>query len=295
MKIVVSGASGLIGSALVPALEAEGHEVRRLVRREAQGAAEIAWDPASSTLDADALRGVEAIVNLSGATIGRRWTEARRREILDSRVDTTALLARTAAALDPTPGGLVCASGAGMYGDRGDEILTEASEPGSGFLADVVRAWEAAANPAREAGIRVVNLRQGIVLAKDGGALDRMLPPFKLGLGGRIGSGKQWWTWVGLDDVAAAYSFALGGDLSGAVNLSAPNPVTNEQLTIALGKALGRPTVFPLPAFAARAAFGQMGEEMLLGGQRALPRRLLDAGFEFAAPTIDVGLARALA
>jgi uncharacterized protein (TIGR01777 family) len=295
VKIVVSGASGLIGSALVPALEAAGHEVKRLVRREAQAAAEIAWDPASSTLEADALQGVEAIVNLSGATIGRRWTEARRREILDSRVDTTALLARIAAALDPTPAVLVCASGAGIYGDRGDEILTEASEPGSGFLADVVRAWEAAADPAREAGIRVVNLRQGIVLAKEGGALDRMLLPFKLGVGGRVGSGRQWWSWVALDDITAAYTFALGADLAGPVNLSAPNPVTNEQFTKALGKALRRPTVLPLPTFAARAAFGQMGEEMLLGGQRALPARLLDAGFEFAAPTIDAGLARALA
>lgn len=295
MKIVVSGASGLIGSALVPALEADGHEVRRLVRREPRSASEIAWDPAAGTLDGDAVAGVDAIVNLSGATIGRRWTDARKREILDSRVDTTGLLARTAAAVEPKPSVFVSASGAGVYGDRGDEILTEASEPGTGFLADVVRAWEAAADPAREAGIRVVNLRQGIALAKDGGALDRMLPPFKLGLGGRVGRGKQWWTWVGLDDVVAAYSFVLGGDLSGPVNLSAPNPATNEQLTIALGKALGRPTFFSLPAFAARAAFGQMGEEMLLGGQRALPRQLLDAGFEFVAPTIDVGLARALA
>jgi uncharacterized protein (TIGR01777 family) len=295
VKIVVSGASGLIGSALVPALEADGHDVRRLVRREARNPSEIVWDPAAGTLDRGAIAGADAIVNLSGATIGRRWTDARKREILGSRIDTTSLLARTAAAVEPKPSVFVSASGAGVYGDRGDEILTEASEPGTGFLADVVRAWEAAADPAREAGIRVVNLRQGIVLAKDGGALDRMLPPFKLGLGGRVGSGKQWWTWVGLDDVAAAYSFALGGDLSGAVNLSAPNPVTNQQLTVALGKALGRPTLFSLPAFAARAAFGQMGEEMLLGGQRALPRRLLDAGFEFAAPTIDVGLARALA
>jgi uncharacterized protein (TIGR01777 family) len=295
MKVVVSGASGLIGSALVPALTAAGHEVRRLVRRKPQDASEIAWDPAAGTIDAGALARVDAIVNLSGATIGRRWTDARRREILDSRVDTTALLARTAAALDPSPSVLVCASGAGFYGDRGDEILTEASEPGIGFLADVVCAWEAAGDPAREAGIRVVNLRQGIVLAKEGGALDRMLMPFKLGLGGRVGTGKQWWTWVGLDDVTAAYSFVLGADLSGALNLSAPNPVTNDQFTKALGKALRRPTVFPLPAFASRAAFGQMGEEMLLGGQRALPARLLDAGFEFSAPTIDVALARALA
>lgn len=291
MKIVVSGASGLIGTALVPHLRAEGHAVIRLVRREPSGTDEIRWDPAAGEVDSEQLGGVDAVVNLSGANIGQRWTESRKREILDSRISSTALLARTAAALDPRPAVLVCASAVGFYGVRDDEILTEESTHGSGFLADVVRAWEAAAEPARAAGIRVVHLRQGIVLAKQGGALERMLLPFKLGVGGRVGGGKQWWSWVGLDDLTAAYSHALRSDLAGAVNLTAPNPVTNRQFTKALGSALRRPTVFPVPSFAARALFGEMGEQMLLGGQRVLPARLLDAGFDFAAPTIDVALA----
>jgi uncharacterized protein (TIGR01777 family) len=189
----------------------------------------------------------------------------------------------------------VCASAVGYYGDRGDEILTEDSHPGSGFLADVVRAWEAAADPARDAGLRVVHLRQGIVLAGKGGALARMLLPFKLGVGGRVGSGKQWWSWVAMDDLVAAYGYALHSDIEGAVNATSPDPATNEQFTKALGTALRRLTVFPVPAFAARALFGEMGEEMLLGGQRVLPARLLETGFEFTASTLDVALARALA
>ena len=294
VRIVVSGASGFIGSALVPSFEAAGHEVVRLVRREASGTSEVSWNPAAGELDAAALGVVDAIVNLSGATIEKRWTAARQREIMDSRVDTTSLLARTAAALEPRPSVFLCAGGAGIYGDRGDEVLTEESSSGAGFLADVCRAWEAAADPARAAGIRVVTFRHGIVLARGGGALARLLTPFRLGVGGRIGSGRQWWTWVGMPDVVAAYAFALEGDLSGAVNLCAPNPVTNEQLTHALGRALRRPTVLPLPAFAARLAFGEMADELLLGGQRALPARLLDGGFDFTAPTIDDGLAQAL-
>ena len=294
MKVVVSGASGLIGSALVPALEAEGHDVVRLVRREARGSAEIAWDPAAESIDVRALDGVEAIVNVSGANVGRRWTAARRREILDSRVDSTRLLAATAAALDPRPSVFVCAGGVGIYGDRGAEILTEESSLGDGFLADVGRAWEAAATPAHAAGIRVVNFRQGVVLATEGGALERMLRPFKLGVGGRIGSGKQWLTWVARDDLTAAYAFVLGNELEGAVNLCAPNPVTNEQFTHALGTALHRPTVLPVPRIAITTLFGEMGEKMLVEGQRALPAKLLDAGFEFTAPTIDVALERSL-
>jgi hypothetical protein len=295
MKVVVSGASGLIGAALVPALEADGHDLSRLVRREAQNAAEITWDPAAGSLDPSALEGVDAVVNLSGATIGRRWTEPRKREILDSRVDTTSLLARTAAELHPRPAVFLCAGGVGIYGDRGDEILTEESALGTGFLADVGQGWSAAADPAREAGIRVVTFRQGVVLAGEGGFLEPMLRPFKLGVGGRVGNGKQWLSWVAQDDLVAAYRFALERELAGAVNLTAPNPVTNEQFTKALGTALGRPTVVPFPAFAARAVFGEMAEELLLAGQRALPARLLEAGFDFAVPTIDVGLARALA
>ena len=278
----------------MPSFGAAGHEVVRLVRREACGNSVVSWNPAAGELAAAALGVPDAIVNLSGATIEKRWTAARRREIMDSRVDTTSLLARTAATLEPRPSVFLCAGGAGIYGDRGDEVLTEESSSGAGFLADVCRAWEAAADPARAAGIRVVTFRHGIVLARGGGALARLLAPFRLGLGGRIGSGRQWWTWVGMPDVVAAYTFALEGDLSGAVNLCAPNPVTNEQLTHALGRALRRPTVLPLPAFAARLAFGEMADELLLGGQRALPARLLDGGFDFTAPTIDEGLAQAL-
>ena len=278
----------------MPSFGAAGHEVVRLVRREASGNSEVSWNPAAGELDAAALGVPDAIVNLRGATIEKRWTAARRREIMDSRVDTTSLLARTVATLEPRPSVFLCAGGAGILGDRGDEVLTVVSSSGAGFLADVCGGWEAAADPARAAGIRVVTFRHGIVLARGGGALARLLAPFRLGLGGRIGSGRQWWTWVGMPDVVAAYTFALEGDLSGAVNLCAPNPVTNEQLTHALGRALRRPTVLPLPAFAARLAFGEMADELLLGGQRALPARLLDGGFDFTAPTIDEGLAQAL-
>ena len=295
MKIAIAGASGLLGSELGPAFESDGHEVVRLVRREPGGPQEVAWDPVAGTIDAAALDGVDAIVNLSGATIGKRWTESRRREILESRVQATGLLARTAAALDRRPTVLVSAGGIGIYGDRGDEVLTEGSELGTGFLADVAKAQEAAADPAGEAGIRVVGLRQGIVLTRKGGALQRMLTPFKLGLGGRVGSGRQWWSWVSLDDVVSAYRFVLAGDLDGGVNLTSPNPATSAQFTKALGKALRRPTVFPLPEFAVRSMFGEMGVGTLLEGQRALPARLLDAGFSFTHADIDDAMRAALA
>jgi len=294
VKVVVSGASGLIGSELVPALRASGHEVIRLVRSEVAGVDEVAWNPAAGSLDAHLLEGVDAIVNLSGENIGQRWTASRKREILDSRLAATGLLAQTAVTLDPRPSVFVSAGGVGVYGDRGDEIVTEESTLGTGFEADVVRAWEAAAAPARDAGIRVVNFRQGVVLAKEGGALDRMLLPFKLGLGGRVGSGKQWWSWVAIDDVTAAYGFVLGHEIDGAVNLAAPNPVTNAQFADALGKALGRPTILPTPAFAIRALFGEMGEDVLLCGRRALPARLIEAGFDFSAPTIETALSHVL-
>ena len=292
VRVLVGGASGLIGSALVPAFRAAGHDVVRLVRREPAGADEVRWDPAAEHLDAAALTGVAAIVNLSGENLGQRWTASRKREILESRVSATSLLARAVAAVEPRPAVLLNASAVGAYGNRGDEILTEASERGTGFLADVVRAWEEAADPARDAGVRVVHFRQGIVLSA---LVQRMLLPFRLGLGGRIGSGKQWWSWVSLGDLTAGYVHALESDLAGVVNLTSPNPVTNAQLTKALGKALNRPTVVPVPAVAARTVFGQMGQEMLLEGQRVLPARLLDAGFAFGAPTIERGLAEALA
>ena len=294
MKIAVSGASGLIGSALVPALEAEGHEVVRLVRRAPEGPNEAEWDPAAGTIDVAALAGLQGAVHLSGATIGRRWTARRKAEILESRVSSTGLIATTLASLEPRPRIFVCAGGVGIYGDREDEILTEASPTGTGFLAEVGIAWEGATEPARAAGVRVVNLRAGIVLSREGGALERLLTPFRLGLGGRVGSGKQWWSWISLDDVLGAIRFALESDISGPVNLTSPNPVTNAQFTKALGKALGRPTVFPFPAFAARAMFGEMAEEALLTGQRALPAKLLGAGFSFEYAELDAALAHVL-
>ena len=294
MRIAVSGASGLIGSALVPSLEAAGHDVVRLVRRRAASARELEWDPAAGTLDATALAGIEGAVHLSGATIGRRWTKARKAEIRESRVKSTAFLSETLASVEPQPSVLVCAGGVGIYGDRGDEILTEDSELGSGFLSEVGRAWEGACEPARTAGLRVVNLRGGIVLSRQGGALARLLTPFRLGLGGRVGSGRQWWSWIAIDDLVRAIRFALEGTLAGPLNVVSPNPVTNAQFAKALGKALGRPTVFPFPAFAAKAIFGEMAEEALLTGQRALPARLLDAGFDFDYPHVGTALEHAL-
>lgn len=293
VQVAVSGSSGLLGSALVPALRSAGHEVRTLVRRPATRPDEVAWDPGGASIDVTALAGVGAVVHLAGESIGQRWTDARRERILRSRVDGTRLLAETVASLDPVPA-LLCASAIGFYGDRGDEPLTEASSRGAGFLADVVEAWEGAADPARAAGARVVHLRQGIVLARRGGALARLLPPFRLGLGGRVGTGRQWWSWVALDDTVAAWLHALTGELEGAVNVTAPQPVTNHDFVKAVGAALHRPTVLPLPGFAVRAAFGQMGEEMLLGGQRVLPERLERSGLAFAHPTLPQALAAAL-
>ena len=295
MHVAVTGASGLIGSALVPALRAGGHDVSTLVRREARAPDEIAWNPDAGTIDTGSLRGVEAVVHLAGENIGQRWTERARLEIMSSRVEGTTLLAEALASLEPRPRVLVSASGVGYYGDRGDEELTERSGQGAGFAAEVAAAWERAADPARAAGIRVVHLRQGIVLAGGGGALRRLLTPFRLGLGGRVGSGRQWWSWIALADVVRAYEHALAGDLEGPVNATAPAPVTNAEFTRALGRALGRPTPFPLPALAVRLAFGQMGKELLLGGQRALPERLLTSGFAFSTPGIDEALAAALA
>ena len=295
MRVVVSGASGLIGPALVPALRADGHEVVKLVRRDPTSDDERHWDPASGTLDPAHIAGADAIVNLSGANLDQRWTDRAKREILESRTKTTGLLAAVAAELDSKPSAFVCAGGTGIYGNRGDEILTEESEAGGGFLAGVMRETEAAAGPARAAGIRVVNFRQGIVLSQDGGALKRMLPFFRFGLGGPVGSGRQWWSWVSLVDVVSAYRVAVAGDVAGPVNLAAPNPVTSRQFAKALGRALRRPAALPAPSFAVRLLFGEKGDEVLLFGQRALPARLLDAGFEFSAPTIEAGIAQALA
>jgi uncharacterized protein (TIGR01777 family) len=294
MRIALTGSSGLIGTALAGAARGAGHDLVRLVRRPATGADEVEWSPAERTVDLDALEGVDVVVHLAGETIGARWTAARKRDVLESRVDGTTAIAQAVAALDPTPA-LVCASAIGYYGSRGDEILTEESSRGTGFLSDVVVAWEDAARPAVTAGARVAYLRTGIVVARDGGAVAKLLTPFRLGAGGRIGSGRQWWSWIGLSDVVTAYLDVAAGELEGPVNATAPNPVTNADFVKALGRALHRPTVLPLPAFAVRAGLGQMGREMLLEGQRVLPARLLDEQFGFAHPTLDEALAAALA
>jgi uncharacterized protein (TIGR01777 family) len=293
MRIAITGASGLIGSALGPALLERGHDVVRLVRRAPEGANEIRWDPAAAELDVAALEGVGAIVHLAGENIGQRWTAERRREVLASRLDGTTLVAEAVAALDPRPV-LLCASAVGYYGQRGDTALTESAPHGEGFLADVVRAWESAAGPARDAGARVVQFRQAPILARRGGMLQRMLLPFRLGLGGRVGSGNQWWSWVAIDDIVAGYLFALDHPVEGVFNLAAPEPVRNRDFVRTLGRALHRPTVFPLPATAVKLVWGDMGEEFLLGGQRAVPERLLDAGFAFAYPTLDRALEHVL-
>ena len=298
MRIAVAGASGMIGAALTADLDAAGHEVVRLVRREPRGPGEVRWDPADGSLDPDALGAVDALVNVAGSTIDRRWTRRAKEEIVESRVPTTRLLAQTAASLEPRPA-LVVSSAIGVYGiggSRGEEELTEESSPGTGFLAELVQAWEAAADPARAAGARVVHLRTSPVLSRGGGLLKRMSLPFKLGLGGRIADGRQWWSWIELDDVVAGYRHALTSDLDGVVNLTSPNPVRNEEFVRSLGRALHRPTVLPTPTLGIRLLFGdEATKEAVLYGLRVLPARLQAEGFEFHHPELDHALAAALA
>jgi uncharacterized protein (TIGR01777 family) len=298
MRIAVAGASGMIGTALTADLEAAGHEVVRLVRREPPGPGEVRWDPTDGSLDVDALGAVDALVNVAGATIDRRWTRRAKEEIVESRVPTTRLLAQTAASLEPRPA-LLVSSAIGVYGvggSRGEEELTEESSAGTGFLAELVEAWEAAADPARSAGARVVHLRTSPVLSRRGGLLKRMSLPFRLGLGGRIGDGRQWWSWIELDDVVAGYRHALTSDLAGVVNLTSPNPVRNEEFVRALGRALHRPTVLPTPTFGIKLLFGEEAmREAVLYGLRVVPARLQAEGFEFRHPQLDGALAAALA
>lgn len=295
MKVAITGSSGLIGSALRGALTAAGHDAVPLVRREAEPG-EIAWDPAAGTIDAAALEGVDAIVNLAGAGIGdERWTPERKRLILESRTTSTALLARTIAELDRKPSVLLSGSAIGFYGDRGDEVLTEESDPGEGFLSDICTAWEAAAQPAVDAGIRTAFLRTGIVQAKEGGALAKTLLPFKLGIGGRLGSGQQWWSWISIDDEVRAILHLLDADVSGPVNLTGPNPVRNQDYTKALGRELGRPTLLPIPKFGPQLLLGrELAETLLYESQRVEPRVLLASGFRFRHETIEDALAAVL-
>jgi uncharacterized protein (TIGR01777 family) len=296
MTVAISGASGLIGSALSPRLEAAGHTTRRLVRRAAQNANEITWDPDRAAVDVDGLRDVDAVIHLAGESIAKgRWTAEKKRRIRTSRVDGTRLLVDAIVKLDRKPRALVAASAIGFYGDRGEDRLDETSAPGEGFLVEVCRAWEAATAAAAKAGIRVVNTRLGVVLSGRGGALGTMLTPFKLGVGGKLGDGGQYMSWIALDDVAHAFQFALENEqLDGPVNFVAPEAVTNAQFTKTLGNVLNRPTVLPMPAFAARLAFGEMADELLLASTRVVPARLTEAGFSFEYPQLEPALRHVL-
>ena len=301
MKIIVSGASGLVGSALVPALGAGGHQVTALVRRESKqrtrtDVAEVEWDPNAGQLDAARLVGHDAAVHLAGESVtGGRWTAEKKRRIRESRVRSTRLLAETLARLQTRPRVLVCASAVGYYGNRGAEVLTEASAPGTDFLSDVCREWEAAAEPARAAGIRVVHLRFGVVLSAEGGALAQMLTPFKLGIGGQLGSGAHYMSWLALDDAVGMIEHALADEnLSGPVNAVAPQPVTNREFTKTIGRVLGRPTLLPMPAFALRLALGEMADALLLSSARVEPQRLAAAGYQFKYPQLEGALRHVL-
>ncbi|MFC8196021.1 TIGR01777 family oxidoreductase [Streptomyces sp. NPDC060006] len=287
-RIAVAGASGLIGTALVRSLTADGHEVVRLVRRRPRADDEVEWDPGRQYVDAAGLTGCDAVVNLAGAGIGdRRWTDAYKRTIRDSRVLGTATLAEAVAALDEPPRVFLNGSAMGIYGDTGERAVDESTPPGDGFLPSVCVEWEEAAAPAQEAGVRTVFARTGLVVAAKGGAWGRLFPLFRAGLGGRMGDGRQYWSYIALHDHVAALRFLLDSDsLSGPFNLTAPEPLTNREITAAMGRVLRRPTLFAVPEPVLRAALGEMAQEVL-GSQRVLPTRLLESGFTFAFPGIE--------
>jgi len=293
-RFLLSGASGMVGSALRAELGARQASITQLVRHVPQTVAELQWNPAAAIpiADSGSIEGLDAAIHLSGANLSaRRWTPAYRREMAASRVDSTRVLATLLAGLRRPPRALLVASAIGIYGDRGDEVLDESSAPGTGFLADLCREWEAAAAPAAQAGVRIVHLRFGVVLAPGAGALAMMLPIFRLGLGGRLGSGRQWMSWISLTDLGSAVLFLLKSpSLHGAVNLTAPHPVTNSIFTRTLARLLHRPAVLPAPAFVLRLALGPMADEALLASTRVHPRKLLDAGFRFTQPTIEAAL-----
>lgn len=292
LQVVVSGASGLVGSELTAFLSARGHGVRRLVRRPSPEADAIRWSPAAGEIDAASLEGVDAIVHLAGENIAAgRWTERRRARILDSRVDGTRLLARAIAGLRRPPAVFVSASAIGFYGDTADRVVDEDADPGQGFLAEVCQAWEAAAEPARQAGVRVVHPRLGIVLSAAGGVLARLAPVFRAGLGGPVGSGRQGMSWIASDDVLDVLERCMtDASLAGPLNAVSPEPVSNRDFGRALGRVLGRPALVPLPALAVRLAFGEMGEQLLLAGQRVRPAKLLGAGFGYRSAGLEDAL-----
>src|SRR2546421_1037297 len=297
MKILVTGSTGLIGSALIPSLKSKGHQVVRLVRSTPNDSAtESYWNPEKGTLNGDEHEGIDAAVHLAGENLAEgRWTDEKKRRIRESRVKGTRLLSETLGKLTRKPEVLVSASAVGFYGNRGDEILTEQSSSGSDFLAEVCREWEIATQPAAQAGVRVVNLRFGVILSNEGGALKKMLFPFKMGVGGKLGSGQQYISWIAIDDAIGAIEFALeNNSLRGPVNVVAPNAATNYEFTKALGSALSRPTIFPVPAFAARLVFGEMADATLLSSQRVEPVRLKEAGYVFKYPELKGALTHVL-
>lgn len=280
-RVLVSGSSGLIGSALIPSLKSRGLNVVRLVRGGSASGDQITWDP-SQPLSPEAVSGFQAVVHLSGETVANRWTGSKKAKIRSSRVDSTRNLAQALARAEKRPQVFVSASAIGIYGNRGDEVLREVSSPGDGFLAGVCREWEAAAEPAADAGVRCAQIRTGVVLSSVGGALQKMLPPFRMGVGGHLGSGRQWMSWIHIQDMVGAINHILKTDLlAGPVNLVAPNPITNAEFTKTLGAVLSRPTIFPVPAFVMKLAFGQMAEEVLLTSQRVEPAKLASSGYPF--------------
>jgi uncharacterized protein (TIGR01777 family) len=292
--VAITGSTGLLGTGLAAFLSGRGHTIRPVVRSQPK-AGEIEWSVADETIDAHALVGVDTVVHLAGESLFGLWTEAKKRRILESRVQGTGLIARTIAGLDDGPKTLICASAVGYYGDRGDELLDESSSPGDDFLAEVVKQWEAAADPAREAGVRVVHMRAGVFLTTRGGALPKMLPAFRMGVGGKLGKGDQYFAWVAFDDVVRAFHHAMITEqLHGPVNVVAPDRVTNEQFTETLGEVLHRPTFMTVPAFALKAIFGEMGESTLLSGQCVASRRLLDSGFTFEFGLLEPALRHVL-
>ena len=294
MRVAVTGASGFIGGALIPHLRAQGHEVLRMVRRPSGASDEVMWDPMGGTVDVAGLAGVDAVVHLAGAGVGdHRWTDSYKATIRDSRVVGTTTLATALASMQQPPSVLVSGSAIGFYGDTGTAAVDEGAPAGSGFLADVVVGWEAAAQPARDAGIRVVHPRTGLVIAGRGGAWAKLWPLVRLGVGGKFGSGRQWWSFISMRDELSALSFLLE-HLEGPVNLTAPNPVTNAEMVKAMGRLLKRPTVLPVPAKALEIALGEFSSE-ILGSARVLPTRLVETGFLFQDPTIDTALAHAWA
>ena len=296
MKILITGATGLIGRELQKALRAKGHELLLASRKEPKDASYIQWNPTEGFAQPEHLEGIEAVVHLAGESISAlRWTEEKKKAIRDSRVMGTRNIVDTISELKQRPRVLVAASAIGFYGDRGDEELTETSKAGKTFLADVCREWEAEARRAEDSGVRTVLLRTGIVLSKEGGALGTMLTPFKFGLGGVIGNGKQWMSWVSMDDHIAAIIYSLENEnVRGAVNSVSPNPVTNEEFTAVMGEVLYRPTFIPVPEFVVQLAFGEMGEALLLDSIKVVPKRLIDAGFEFKFPDLKKAIENAV-